>query len=186
MGNIFQMANETNLFEWILYNKEWVFSGIGVAVLGGIAAIIRRKKLTISSSQKQKSGRHSNNVQIGGGVQITTVAGSSKLSEKRIEDVSDFLEQAYSNLGYLAAPGNVEKVEEGISRLKSFTDLGHKASLYLSEESASAIDKFTTSYATEILNIKSPEGLFRDYFSEIKDELNKLKLSLRREIDESK
>jgi len=179
------MSNENNLFECILNNKEWLFSGIGVAVLVGIAAIIRRKKSAISSSQKQKSGRHSSNLQIGGDVKITTDTGSGKISEKRIEDVSEFLEQAYSNLGYLAAPGNVESVKEGISKMKSFTDLGHKASLFLSEDSGSAIDKFTTSYATAILNIRNPDAPSRDYYSEIKDQLNKLKLTLCSEIDES-
>lgn len=31
------------MFQFILDNKEWIFSGIGVAVLGGLIVILRRK-----------------------------------------------------------------------------------------------------------------------------------------------
>ncbi len=152
---------------------------------GGIAALIWRKKSSIAFSQKQKFGHHSSNVQIGGNINITTTAGSVKKSEIRIECVREFLRQAYSNLGYLALPGNDQNVKEGISKMKSFTDLGHDAALFVSEKSASAIDKFTTSYATALLNIKNPDAPSKDYYSEIKNELNSLKLTLMREIDES-
>lgn len=39
--------------------------------------------------------------------------------EKKVEYVSEFLGQAYSNLGYLAMPGNKENVSQGIATMKS-------------------------------------------------------------------
>lgn len=57
------------MLEWIINNKEWIFSGIGIFALGGIVAIIKlltkRKKISSIISQKQKSGACSTNSQIG-------------------------------------------------------------------------------------------------------------------------
>lgn len=53
--------------EWIIENKEWIFSGIGVSailVFGGI--IFKKKRIDDSNiQQKQKSGKNSINIQIG-------------------------------------------------------------------------------------------------------------------------
>ncbi len=43
------------LFEWFFNNKEWVFSGIGIAVIGLIAKLFFRSKKDGSKSNKQKS-----------------------------------------------------------------------------------------------------------------------------------
>lgn len=51
---------------WIIENKEWIFSGIGVFILGLIVTIITRKKKGKSLKMNQKSGSNSTNIQIGG------------------------------------------------------------------------------------------------------------------------
>ena len=52
--------------DWIIENKEWVFSGIGVFVLGLIISLIARKGKNKSMKMNQKSGSNSKNIQIGG------------------------------------------------------------------------------------------------------------------------
>lgn len=53
---------------WILENKEWIFSGIGATVIGIIITILFQKKNEKSSANKlkQRSGKNSTNIQIGG------------------------------------------------------------------------------------------------------------------------
>ena len=60
------------MIEWVITNKEWFFSGIGVAILTSIAAVIRylvgRKESESpapKTRQNQKSGMFSRNNQIG-------------------------------------------------------------------------------------------------------------------------
>lgn len=55
---------------WIYANKEWIFSGFGVAAIAGLATLLRsrRQDSTTSSenlNQKQRGGRDSVNVQVG-------------------------------------------------------------------------------------------------------------------------
>lgn len=55
--------------DWILENKEWLFSGVAVAIpLAIIGWIISRKIKT----QKQKSGNKSTNIQVGGDFTINS------------------------------------------------------------------------------------------------------------------
>ena len=49
------------MIEYLLDNKEWIFSGVGVAVISWI--IFRNSN---NSSMSQKSGKNSTNVQVGG------------------------------------------------------------------------------------------------------------------------
>ncbi|OOE86794.1 hypothetical protein [Salinivibrio sharmensis] len=52
---------------WLLENKEWVFSGIGVSVLIFLLSLFRKNP---SSTQIQKSGDNSTNYQSGGDINI--------------------------------------------------------------------------------------------------------------------
>ncbi|MCE1273400.1 MAG: hypothetical protein LWW75_02605 [Chlorobiales bacterium] len=52
------------IMDWIIQNAEWVFSGIGVAVITGIASLIFKKK-GASSKQSIRSGAGSTNFQAG-------------------------------------------------------------------------------------------------------------------------
>ena len=40
-----QIRSKTTMFEWILENKQWLFSGIGVAILWTIGRILSKKGL---------------------------------------------------------------------------------------------------------------------------------------------
>jgi predicted negative regulator of RcsB-dependent stress response len=53
--------------KWIIENQEWLFSGVAIAVpLAIIGWFLASKKQV----QKQKSGSHSTNIQITGGINI--------------------------------------------------------------------------------------------------------------------
>lgn len=53
--------------EWILMNKEWLFSGVAVAIplalIGWLVSTQRNKQI-------QKSGDNSTNIQIGGSFKV--------------------------------------------------------------------------------------------------------------------
>jgi len=50
------------MIDWLISNKEWVFSGIGVSIAGAIAAwLFSRSRAT----QQQSSGANSVNIQAG-------------------------------------------------------------------------------------------------------------------------
>jgi len=49
--------------DWIYQNKHWLFSGFATALLTTIIGFFLKSK---GPSQKQKSGSHSHNVQVGG------------------------------------------------------------------------------------------------------------------------
>lgn len=51
--------------QWIIDNKEWIFSGIGVFVLSVFLTIFAKKNNNRSINMKQKSGKNSTNIQIG-------------------------------------------------------------------------------------------------------------------------
>jgi hypothetical protein len=48
---------------WIIQNKEWLFSGIGVLI---ITLFIKKSSKPKKIKQKQKSGANSTNIQVGG------------------------------------------------------------------------------------------------------------------------
>ncbi|WP_079200897.1 hypothetical protein [Pseudomonas sp. CC6-YY-74] len=53
--------------EWILKNKEWLFSGIAIAIpLAIIGWLISSRR----NKQTQKSGDNSTNIQIGGSLKL--------------------------------------------------------------------------------------------------------------------
>lgn len=54
--------------QWIIDNKEWLFSGAGIFIITTIIALAIKKKP--SSKQSQKSGNNSTSYQAGGDVHI--------------------------------------------------------------------------------------------------------------------
>jgi hypothetical protein len=56
--------------QWLIDNKEWVFSGIGVFVLSLFLQFLFNKKESKSIKQKIKSGKNSINIQAGGDVKF--------------------------------------------------------------------------------------------------------------------
>lgn len=53
--------------EWIVENKEWLFSGIAIAIPLAIIGWIISKK---GNKQNQKGGNGSTNIQVGGNFEI--------------------------------------------------------------------------------------------------------------------
>ena len=53
--------------EWIIENKNWLFSGIAIAVP---LAIVGWLISTRGNKQVQKGGKNSTNIQVGGSVKI--------------------------------------------------------------------------------------------------------------------
>ena len=56
------------MFQWILENKEWLFSGIGVIAIGFLIRLIAKNAST--SKQVQKAGKNSENYQAGRDINI--------------------------------------------------------------------------------------------------------------------
>ena len=55
-----------NIYDWISRNYEWVFSGLGVLVVGGLVRFLSgRKRRGGKLQQKQTSGDGSLNIQAG-------------------------------------------------------------------------------------------------------------------------
>jgi len=53
------------MIEYLINNKEWIFSGAGIAV---ISWIFLRNSASKKSSMTQKSGDNSTNIQVGGDI----------------------------------------------------------------------------------------------------------------------
>ncbi|MGS0724993.1 hypothetical protein ACVBKF_02305 [Shewanella sp. 0m-11] len=62
-----------SLWQLLVEHYQWVFSGAGIALLGGIIAFFKKK--TSGITQKQKSGSNSVNIQAGGNVEFTQKNG---------------------------------------------------------------------------------------------------------------
>jgi hypothetical protein len=57
--------------DWIIQNKEWIFSGIGVFIISLIITlIIKKKSINKKLKQEQKSGDNSINFQVAGDINI--------------------------------------------------------------------------------------------------------------------
>ena len=54
--------------QWIIDNKEWLFSGAGIFFITTIIALINNKKSSLK--QSQKSGKNSTSYQAGGDIHI--------------------------------------------------------------------------------------------------------------------
>ena len=69
------------IIDWLDANKEWVFSGIGVAI---ILIIIRFFfKRSQSKKQIQKSGNNSINIQVGDNLNINTKETKDERTQKK-------------------------------------------------------------------------------------------------------
>lgn len=55
--------------DWIINNKEWLFSGIAIAVPLAIAGFLFNRKTKVKT-QVQKGGIGSKNIQVGGNLNI--------------------------------------------------------------------------------------------------------------------
>lgn len=69
--------------DFLISNKEWIFSGIGVSIIGGLIGVIKMKNRNTSRYQNIKNGN--NNIQTKGEVNInnTTNVYEGEKSEKK-------------------------------------------------------------------------------------------------------
>lgn len=58
--------------DWVLANKKWLFSGVGIVLIAGIINLLRKRG---SASQKLRSGAGSQNLQAGGDIKISLASG---------------------------------------------------------------------------------------------------------------
>jgi hypothetical protein len=56
------------MFEWLVSNKEWIFSGVGVALVSWLFVWLFRRKDRVG--QRQSSGKNSVNIQAGNDIRI--------------------------------------------------------------------------------------------------------------------
>ena len=56
---------------WIFDNKQWLFSGLGLALVAGVWRLVIKKRDS-SFTQTIRSGDNSTNVQVGGNGNIKT------------------------------------------------------------------------------------------------------------------
>lgn len=53
--------------EWVIQNKEWLFSGVAIAIPLAFVGWLFAKR---ESKQTQKGGKNSTNIQVGGDLKI--------------------------------------------------------------------------------------------------------------------
>lgn len=70
-----------DFFAWIIDNKEWLFSGVGLVVVAWVGRLIF-KKTCVSSKQTIRSGDSSTNVQAGRDVSIGTKKKGNDVEEE--------------------------------------------------------------------------------------------------------
>ena len=66
------------MIDWLIANKEWVFSGIGVALVSIAFGFFSKKKKESESYETTLINDGNHNIQIGGSVKITQRDGDAK------------------------------------------------------------------------------------------------------------
>lgn len=64
-----------SLIQWIIANKEWVFSGIGLSLLTILIGFFKKKRLI---NQSKKNGNNSTNIQAGQNIRIKNELSKTK------------------------------------------------------------------------------------------------------------
>ncbi len=59
-----------NNLKWIIENADWIFDGIGVTILVGVAGLFIKKKVDSKNIQTINSGNNSTNIQGGKDINI--------------------------------------------------------------------------------------------------------------------
>lgn len=77
--------------DWIKENKEWLFSGLGVALLTLIVAFVRRRAGDLSRAQHQSGGTGSQNMQAGRDINISLDASYDVAEKQGLTEGEDAL-----------------------------------------------------------------------------------------------
>jgi LPXTG-motif cell wall-anchored protein len=67
--------------QWIVDNKEWLFSGAGLVLLASLGRVVYRRKKACPS-QKIRSGSNSTNVQVGHDMHIKSKTARNDAKEE--------------------------------------------------------------------------------------------------------
>ncbi|MDA1587130.1 hypothetical protein CN959_24970 [Bacillus cereus] len=65
--------------DYIIANKEWIFSGIGIFIVGGIISLLKRKSSAKQINSKHQSGN--NNIQTDGDITINNTTNVYEKTE---------------------------------------------------------------------------------------------------------
>ena len=100
------------MLEWIIENKEWIFSGAGVAIITFLITLVLRKYRVHPKQQTQTTSPGGVSVQIGdkGTINVMTILDSGKvksatnelieLLEIRIKKVNQAIKELKHKLNY--------------------------------------------------------------------------------------
>lgn len=69
------------IINWLNSNKEWIFSGIGVAIISIVIHLLFKRYQ--SKKQIQKSGNNSINIQVGDNLNIHTKETQDERTQKK-------------------------------------------------------------------------------------------------------
>ena len=69
------------IINWLNSNKEWIFSGIGVAIISVVVTLFFKR--SHSKKQIQKSGNNSINIQVGDNLNIHTKETKDERTPKK-------------------------------------------------------------------------------------------------------
>lgn len=56
--------------DWIIENKDWLFSGVAIVIIGAVIRWFKGNSATRANKQVQKGGKNSTNIQVGGSLNI--------------------------------------------------------------------------------------------------------------------
>lgn len=71
-----------DLLSWIIRNKEWLFSGVGVVVVAWIGRIIYKGRQA-APTQNIRSGSNSTNIQVGRDVNINNESKRKDVGQEK-------------------------------------------------------------------------------------------------------
>lgn len=76
------------MMDWLISNKEWLFSGAGIAIITVIGGLFLRRKKEASNYQSQRKKGKGQSIQAGGNVSITHNHGDSQKRDEMLKIAS--------------------------------------------------------------------------------------------------
>lgn len=94
------------MINWIIKNKEWIFSGIGVAIITGILSIFFKKLKLIQSIKIKKNIIHRKNI-------TNKISSEKQIQDSQISN-KNFIEEGYTILKVISESeyGTIYKVSD--------------------------------------------------------------------------
>jgi hypothetical protein len=108
---------------------------------------------------------------------VTTRSIRARIAaERRVDDVSEFIGQAYTNLPCLS---DAERAQKALERIGDFAVVCYRASFLLGTTSAAKIDHFRATWADALRNVSAAVPTQEDQWTRVKRELDQLRDLLR-------